>query len=325
MWEMPPFRPPSEACSLLIRVTRNCPWNKCEFCCMYKGEKFKIREVEEIKKDIDCAKQIEEKIKELSWKYGYGSRVKEIANYYNIYWLNNKGYINVFFGDADSPIINSDKLAEIIEYLYKKFPNINRLTSYGRAKTILKKKKEDLMKLKKAGLTRLHLGLETGDDELLKYINKGITSEEIIEAGKKVKDAGISLSEYIILGLGGKERIKSHAGNTARVLNEINPDFIRVRTLILLPFMPLYRKVTEGEFTLLQPEEILEEERILIENLSVSSQFVSDHVSNYLSIDGKLPEDKEKMLKKIDETLKLLKNYPSLKSEILQKEHLRRL
>jgi radical SAM superfamily enzyme YgiQ (UPF0313 family) len=291
---------------------------------MYKGEKFGLRDVEEIKKDIDSAKELEKRIKELSWRCGYGERIQEIANYYQIYWLTNRE-ITVFFGDADSLIINSDRLLEIIEYLYKKFPNISRITSYARAKTILKKKKEELIKLKNAGLSRLHLGLETGDEELLKYVNKGVTPQELISAGKKVKETGISLSEYIILGLGGKERTIQHALNSAKVLNEINPDFIRIRTLVLLPPVPLFEKLKTGEFTPLSPEEILEEEKILLENLSVSSEFVSDHISNYLSIDGKLPQDKEKMLKKIERTLELLKKSPSLKEEILQKEYLRGL
>lgn len=316
-YEHPPYRPPSEAYSLLIRATRNCPYNRCEFCAMYKGEKFQIRESEEIKEDINKAKEFVEKLREISWKNGLGGDLKKIASYYGIYWLIKGEVKRVFIGDSDSLIIKTEKLKDLIEFLYKSFPTLERVTSYARAKTILKKTDEELKLLKKAGLTRLHLGLETGDNQLLKFVNKGATKEEMIESGIKVKKSGISLSEYVILGLGGKERWKEHSEQTAEVLNKIDPDFIRVRTLFLLPNTPLYQKYETGEFHLLEPEEILKEERNLIEKLNVNSYFVSDHVTNYLNVEGKISKDKKKMLNLIDSVLSLPEEE---KNKILERE-----
>lgn len=293
-FEQPPFRPPSEAHSLLLRVTRNCPWNQCLFCCMYKGEKFERREVEDVKQDI---REME--------KFYYKGEVK-----------------TAFIADSDSLAMSTKDLVEIIKFLYQTFPTIERLTSYARARTIYKKTTEELKELKSAGLTRLHLGLETGADELLKFIKKGMTPEEAIGAGKKIRDAKIELSEYVILGLGGKKWWREHALATADVLNKINPDFIRVRTLVLLPIIPLYEKLGTGEFELSSIDEILMEEKLLIENLEVTSEFVSDHVSNYLNIQGKLPEDKEKMIKNIEEMLQASKE---VKERLIQPEYMRML
>ncbi len=293
-FEQPPFRPPSEAYSLLLRVTRNCPWNQCLFCCMYKGEKFERREVEDVKQDI----------REMERVY-YRGEVK-----------------TAFIADSDSLVIGNKDLIEIIKFLYQTFPKICRLTSYARARTIYKKTIEELKELKSVGLTRLHLGLETGSDELLKFIKKGMTPEEAIGAGKKIKDAKIELSEYVILGLGGKKWWREHALATADVLNKINPDFIRVRTLILLPIIPLHQKLKSGEFELSSIDEILQEEKLLIESLNCTSEFVSDHVSNYLNIQGKLPEDKEKMINNIESVLSAPKEVKEVK---IQSEYMRML
>jgi radical SAM superfamily enzyme len=189
------------------------------------------------------------------------------------------------------------------------FPSIERITTYSRAKTVSKKRVEELQNLNRAGLSRIHIGLETGYDPLLQYIKKGVTAQEHIEAGKKVKESGISLSEYVILGLGGKGMWREHAIETAKVLNQINPDFIRVRTLKVLKTMVLYQKIEKGEFLLLNDEEMVEEERLLIEHLErITSTFVSDHILNLLQeVEGKLPEEKEKMLKFIDRYLALPK------------------
>jgi len=276
VYELPPFRPPSEAYSLLLRVTRGCPWNRCRFCGMYKSMRFQKRSVEEIKGDIDKAREF------------YGDRE-----------------MNVFIGDADSPVIKTDYFVEALEYLRSQFTQIGRVTSYGRAKTLAMMAPEKLKRLADAGLDRLHIGLETGDAKLLEFICKGATPEQMIKAGRKVKEAGIELSEYLMLGLGGADGWESHARESAAVLNAIDPDFIRVRTMTLIPGTPLYESYENGEY---KPPNILEmllEERLLIECFDgISSEFHSDHVSNLVPVFGRLMGDKEKMLEELDPVIK---------------------
>jgi len=310
-FELGPIRPPSEAYSLLIRATINCPWNRCKFCHTYKGRKFQLRPVEEIKQDIKTAKLIQDKIKGLSLKSGYGGRVKEIAGMvlnnppneasYNVaLWLYAGGE-SVFLQDANSLIMRTNELAEVVRFLRGTFPDIKRITSYARSKTAAKKKPEELVELCESGLSRLHIGLESGYDPLLQYMDKGVTAAEHIKGGRNVVESGISLSEYVILGLGGKEMWREHATQTARVLNEIDPSFIRVRTLAINNGMPLYNEVENGNFVRATDEEILEEEKLLIEHLECHSNYVSDHITNLLQeIEGKLPQDKGKMLASID-------------------------
>jgi len=310
-FELGPIRPPSEAYSLLIRVTRNCPWNRCQFCSTYKGAKFQLRPVAEIKQDIKTAKVIQDKIKELSWKSGYGGRLKEAAlmvlnnppneAYYNVaLWLYAGGE-SAFLQDANTLIMRTGELVEVIKFLKETLPTINRVTSYARSKTAAKKKLEELIELKNAGLSRLHIGLESGYDPLLQSMDKGVTAAEHIAGGRKVVESGISLCEYVVLGLGGKAMWREHATETARVLNEIAPDFIRVRTLTINKRMPLYNEIENGNFVRATDEEIIEEERLLIERLECHSNYVSDHITNLLQeIEGKLPQDREKMLASID-------------------------
>ena len=319
-FEQGPIRPPSEAYSLLLRVTRNCPWNRCEFCHTYKMEKFSLRSVEEVKKDIDVVQEIVSEVRALSWRYGFGGEVtvplvdliledpghQEDGFRSVALWLYDGGK-NVFLQDGDNLILKAGQMVEILEYLKKTFPSVERITTYARAKTVSKKKGDELGELHRAGLSRIHIGLESGYDLLLQYMKKGVTACEHVEAGMKVKESGISLSEYVILGLGGKGMWREHALETAKVLNQINPDFIRVRTLKVLKTMPLYRKIEEGEFVPLTDDEIVEEERLLIQHLEgITSTFVSDHILNLLQeVEGRLPEDKEKMLKSIDRYLAL--------------------
>ena len=318
--EQGPIRPPSEAYSLLLRVTRNCPWNRCEFCHTYKDQKFSLRTVEEVKQDIDRVKEIISEIKRISWQNGFGGEITApLVNLFFqdphqtpdgfrqvVLWLYQGGK-NVFLQDGNNLILKTRDLVDILTYLKAAFPSIERITSYARAKTVSKKTLEDLMALREAGLTRIHFGLESGYDKLLQYIQKGVTAEEQIDAGRKVKASGISLSEYVILGLGGREMWREHAIETAKVLNQIDPDFIRVRTLKVLKTMPLYQKIEKGEFTLICDDEIVLEERVLIEHLEgIQSAFVSDHLLNLLEeVDGKLPEEKGKMLAVIDRYLGL--------------------
>jgi radical SAM superfamily enzyme YgiQ (UPF0313 family) len=295
-YDFPPFRPPSEANSLLLRVTRGCPWNRCTFCSMYKTIKFEIRDLEEIKADIESAKNL------------YGDRVR-----------------TVFIGDSNSLTIKAEMFVQILNALYSSFPRLERVTSYARAKTLAKKPIEDLEKIHQAGLTRLHVGLETGDRDLLKEIEKGATPEEMIEAGRKAKRAGFEYSLYVLLGIGGEEKWESHAKGTAEVLNQIDPHFIRVRTFIPQPNSPLYDAMIEGLFQLASPETILKETKLLLEELQVTSHFLSDHISNLLPLHGKLPEEKERMIQMIDEALRELEKDGRLREEMEMRRHLANL
>ena len=297
-FELGPIRPPSEAYSLLIRATRNCPWNRCKFCHTYKGEKFQLRSVDEIKQDIDTARAIQDKIKESA---GIPLNSSPNAACYNVALFLSADGESSFLQDANSLIMRTGKLAEVIRYLKATFPSIKRITSYGRTNTAAKKTLEELTELHQAGLSRLHIGLESGYDPLLEYMDKGVTAAEHIAGGRKVVESGISLSEYVILGLGGRDLWRQHATETARVLNKIDPGFIRVRTLSINNRMPLHKEIEAGNFIRATDEQILEEERQLIERLECHSNYVSDHITNLLQeIEGKLPEDKEKMLAAID-------------------------
>jgi radical SAM superfamily enzyme YgiQ (UPF0313 family) len=295
-YDFPPFRPPSEAESLLLRVTRGCPWNRCTFCSMYKHSKFEIRDLKEILEDIELAKEL------------YGERVR-----------------TVFIGDSNSLVVKTETLLEILKALYDSFPRIERVTSYARAKTLVKKPLKELEQICKAGLTRLHVGLETGDRELLNEIEKGATPEEMIEGGKKAMSAGFEYSLYVLLGIGGEEKWEQHAKGTAEVLNGIDPHFIRVRTYVPQPDSPLYDAMMKGEFKSPSPETILKETRLLLQNLQVTSQFLSDHVSNLLPLHGKLPEEKGRMVEMIDEALEGLKRDDQLREELEMRRHLTNL
>ena len=309
--ELGPIRPPSEASSLLLRVTRNCSWNRCKFCHIYKGKRFELRPVADIKQEILTVKAIQDKLKEAALKAGYGGEVGAAAaailnnplseTHFNVaLWLYHGG-TSAFLQDANTLIMPTPDLVEVIKFLKETLPSITRITSYGRSKTAAKKKLSELKALHEAGLDRLHIGLESGYDPLLAYMDKGVTAADHIAGGKKIVASGISLSEYVLLGMGGKKMWREHATETARVLNEINADFIRVRTLTIKEGMPLYGEVKSGQFIRASDEEIVAEEKRLIENLDCRSNFVSDHITNLLQeIEGRLPDDKEKMLAVID-------------------------
>jgi len=306
--ELGPIRPPSEASSLLLRVTRNCSWNRCKFCHIYKGKRFELRPVADIKQEILAVKAIQDRLKEAAAKAGgVEAAAASILNnplsetHFNVaLWLYHGG-TSAFLQDANTLIMPTPDLVEVIKFLKQTLPTVTRITSYGRSKTAAKKKLEELKALHQAGLDRLHIGLESGYDPLLKYMDKGVTAADHIVGGKKIVESGISLSEYVLLGLGGKKMRREHATETGRVLSEINADFIRVRTLTIKEGMPLYDEVKSGEFIRASDEEIVAEEKRLIENLNCHSYFVSDHITNLLQeIEGRLPEDKEKMLAVID-------------------------
>jgi hypothetical protein len=316
-FELGPIRPPSEAFSLLIRVTRNCPWNKCLFCPAYKGQKFELRPVEDVLKDIEKAKAIADWIKELAVQAGHPDKVSEVAGtVYQQYayidsvrnvalWMY-AGRKSVFLQDANSLIIKTPDLVKIVSVLKQTFPDINRITSYARSKTAAKKTVEELKELCEAGLTRLHIGLESGSDKVLEFMQKGTTAADHIKGGRNIVESGIELSEYIMPGLGGRTLSAEHVEGTAEVLNAINPHFIRIRTLRVTPDLMLYPIMMRGEFDMPSDDELVMELRSLLEKLNVTSQLKSDHMMNLLpEIDGKLPDVKEDCIRVIDSYLAL--------------------
>lgn len=315
-FEIGPIRPPSESNSLLIRATRNCPWNKCKFCNSYKLKPFEIRPVFDIKRDIAIAKVMRDKIMEITLKSGNSGGMQKVVSmmlkdppnesFRNVaLWILGGGE-NVFLQDANTLIMKTEDLGQVIVYLKNTFPKVKRVTCYARSQTAMKKKPAELIQLYQAGLSRLHIGLESGYDPILEFMGKGESAKDHIKGGRKIVESGISLSEYIILGLGGKNLSELHAEHTAKVLNDINPDYVRIRTLIINNKVPLSMDIASGKFIRATDEDIVREERLLIETLNVNSYYVSDHISNLLpELEGKLPEDKPKLIGILDAFSKL--------------------
>ena len=316
-FEQGPIRPPSEAQSLLLRFTRNCPWNKCKFCPVYKRRTFSRRSLEEIKKDIDSAAAMREQIMALSWSLGAGGQVTDrvaqtvLSNprvshaFRNVAaWLY-YGTGNVFLQDANNLVLPPQVLAEALVYLRQKLPEAQRVTTYARSSTAAQRTVEDLTLLRKSGLDRVHIGLETGYDPLLKFMKKGVTAAKQIKGGQNVKAAGLELSEYVMPGLGGRKWWREHALATAQVLNQINPDFIRLRTLRVPPRIELYQDVVSGEFEKPSDDEVAAEIRLFVETLEgITSYLASDHIMNLIeTLEGRLPEDKERLLAIMDSYL----------------------
>jgi len=305
-----PIRPPNEARSLLLRFTRNCPWNQCTFCPVYKNRKFSLRTVDEIKQDILAARKIADDIQSLSQELGYDGIVNDTVasailndsqyhhNYHSIAtWL----YYDTracFLQDADNLVMVTSDLVEVLNFLRKTFPEIKRVTTYSRSRTIIRKSVASLTKIHKAGLDRVHIGLETGYDPLLKLMKKGVTAAQQIDAGQRIMAAGMDLSEYIMPGLGGQEMWHEHAVETAEAVNQINPHFIRLRSLRVPERIPLYQKLQDGTFTLQTDDMLAEEIRVFISTLeNIHSTVTSDHIMNLLEeVSGKMPEDKAAML-----------------------------
>jgi radical SAM superfamily enzyme YgiQ (UPF0313 family) len=310
-FEQGPIRPPSEAGSLLVRVSRNCPWNKCAFCRTYQNTKFELRSIGEIRRDIDSMSEIAEILEKLSIKEGDQGLISErivniVFDRYPLYnefhravalWLHYGGE-SVFLQDADSLVMKTDDIASILRYIRGAFPSVTRITTYCRSKTAARKSVAELQLLRDAGLARIHVGMESGLDPLLKLIQKGVTAADHIEGGQKIKAAGISLCEYVIPGLGGTLYSGEHARETARVINAIDPDFVRLRTLHVVNDTPLMELMQKGEFSPLGDEDVLREIQELISGLEgIETTIVSDHILNLLEeIEGRLPRDKKKML-----------------------------
>jgi len=312
-FEQGPIRPPNEAQSLLLRITRNCPWNQCLFCPVYKGRKFSLRSVEEIKEDIRSARALADEITELSFRLGEGGRINDrvVSAVFNrpetpdemrsvAAWMY-YGTGACFLQDADNLVMKTADLVEVLRFLRETFPEITRVTTYSRSRTIVRKSVEGLTEIRKAGLDRVHVGLESGYDPLLKLVKKGVSSEQQVEAGRKAVEAGLELSEYVMPGLGGQEMWKEHALATAGVLNRINPHFIRLRSLRVPRRVPLYALYENGTFTMQTDDGVAEEIRVFIQALEgITSVLTSDHIMNLLEeVSGKLPEDKEAMLEVI--------------------------
>ncbi|WP_315076563.1 radical SAM protein [uncultured Clostridium sp.] len=271
MYDYPLYRPPSESNSLIIQATLGCSHNKCSFCSMYKSKKFTIKSVEKMKMEIDYFRQI----------YGYAEKI--------------------FLADGDALIIPINDLKEILKYIKKVFPECIRVTLYGSPKSILLKSIQELKELKSLGLYMIYMGIESGDDEVLLDINKGVSSKELVEATKKVKESNVLLSVTVIAGIGGKEKTMNHAINTGKIISEIEPDYLGVLTLMLEKGTELYNKILNKEFNILNDKDILDETKLLIENINVNTPVVfrCNHASNYISLKGTLPIDKERLLNEI--------------------------
>ncbi len=288
------YRPPSEggSASLLVRFTRNCPWNHCTFCSMYKGETFQLRPLPELKVDIDAMATLISDLKALS--NGQGITREGISALFGhvpelnaheglpmlIHWVMNGGR-TAFIQDANSVIMKTPDLVGALTHLRQTFPTIERVTSYARARTLSQKSLEDLKAIQRAGLDRVHLGLETGDDILLKEIKKGVDAQGHIKGGQKAMAAGFQVSEYWMPGLGGRARSLDHARNTAAVLNAINPHYIRSRPFRPIPGTAMAEQVAAGTFEALTPTEQLEELKEMVQALEVTSHVCFDHAMNH--------------------------------------------
>jgi len=314
--------------SLLLRVNRNCPWNMCLFCDVYKGRKFEYRSNEEIKRDIDVIEFLSDEINRASLDIGFGGEIapevinamilgnpeiygrtvdpktrnSRLSSLFNIvHWLSYGGK-TVFLQDANALIMRTHELSDVIRYLREKFPSIERITSYARSKTCAQKSLEELKELSQAGLSRLLVGLESGYEPVLEYMQKGVTAEDHVKAGTKIVESGTYLVEFVMPGLGSKKYSKRHILETARVLNEIEPNLIRIRSLAIQENSPLHERWKSGEFEQPTDDQMVNEIRLLIEKLDFDCKIETGQLTNILfELEGSLPRDREKMLKIIEQ------------------------
>jgi Radical SAM superfamily len=317
-FEQGSIRPPSEAYSLLLRLTRNCPWNLCTFCRIYKRKEFSLRSVENIIKDIDLIHTYVDRIRQII-KPGGPVDQEVINTLYRSFETKDRvafnaamnwyasGMESIFLQDANSVIMKPDDLVSVLAHIQKCFPETRRVTTYARSHSLARIKDADLERMARVGLNRIHVGMETGSDKVLKRIRKGVTKETHIRAGLKVKAAGMELSEYVMPGLGGIDLSIEHAMETASALNSINPDFIRIRTLAVTNGTQLAQECEQGGFEKPSDAMMAKELRLFLESLdNITSQVKSDHILNlFETINGKLPEDKERLIHIIDSFFEL--------------------
>ncbi len=262
------YRPPSEAYSLLVQVTIGCTHNKCTFCKMFKNKKFRVRALEEVLED-------------LAWARAKYRRVERM-----------------FLCDGDALALSNRRLMPILEYIKENFPECERVTIYGRANDVNKKSMEEMKELYEAGITMVYIGAESGSDEVLKAVNKGVTRQELIDAVRKIEDCGMEASVTFISGLAGKDGWEDHAIQTGTMITEMNPSYVGLLTLIVEPNVPMFDDIQSGKLRLLSPDEVMKETLLMLEHTNVDKKcvFRSNHASNYVSLRGDLPQDKEKMM-----------------------------
>ena len=303
-FELGPIRPPSEASSLMLRITRNCPWNQCTFCGLYKGASFSVRptahilqDIDTIRRDVDAIQRMGSDRNGLAALFSGRSASDSDALHTAYNWVRN-GMESIFLQDANTLVVKPDDLVRILNHVRETFPQVQRITSYARSHTIARISDADLTRLAAAGLTRIHIGMESGADQVLASVKKGVDKQTHILAGQKVKRAGIELSEYVMPGLGGEALSREHALETADALNQINPDFIRIRTLGVPERVELHQEVLSGAFTLPGDVQMAEELLLLIEHLDgITSTIKSDHILNlFEEAEGQLPEVREQIL-----------------------------
>lgn len=266
----PVFRPPSEANSFILRVTMGCSHNRCTYCNMYRSVDFRLRRMSEIMDQVNAAKK-------------YGEFIRRI-----------------FLADGNALVLETTQLLEILGILKTTFPKLRRVACYAGPKDILRKTPEEMQRLNEAGLTLVYYGMESGDDEVLRHVCKGVTAQESITAGQRVVASGMKLSMMVIIGLAGKTGSKAHAHHTALAINAIRPNMLSALTLMMYRGSELRDEYERGEFELLSPGESMGELCELIRELDIPMEthclFRSNHISNHIALAGTLPRDKEKLL-----------------------------
>ncbi len=270
------YRPPSEAYSLLVQVTVGCTHNKCTFCSMFKNKRFHLRNMDEVMEDLEEARKL----------YRYVERI--------------------FLCDGDALCLSNRKLLVVLQKIQELFPECRRVNVYGNAADVLHKTPEELRELYENGVRMIYIGAESGSEKVLKDVCKGVTGAQLIEAVHKIEDSGIQASVTFISGLAGKDGWREHAIESGRMISRMNASYVALLTLMVEPAAPLYEKIQSGEFRLLSPEEVIAETYLMIENMNPEKPcvFRSNHASNYLSLKGTLPEDKEAMLAKLRRAMK---------------------
>ncbi|MCX7942891.1 MAG: radical SAM protein [Deltaproteobacteria bacterium] len=280
-YDMPLYRPPSEAYSMIFQVTLGCSHNKCKFCYMYKTKRFRVKSIQTIEREIE--------------------------------FIAKKGYVfdKVFLADGDALVIKTETMLEILRLIKEKLPFVKRVSAYANPSNILTKSEDELREISKAGLKMLYIGIESGDDEILKLVDKGADSSEIIESIKKARRTGFLTSTTVVLGLGGRERSTQHAVNTAKLINESPPDYLSLLTLMLGPLEDEYREKLGVKWTPLDPIETLVEIREIIRGIDRSGIiFRTNHASNYLPLKGTIAEDKHKLIKILNDAIENPEKFP---------------